>query len=460
MADTHHTSLFPFDSVSAEAWKAKLEKDLKGKTFSELVSRDEDEISILPFYTAEDRRSTLHAVSKGDNAWAITEEFVVEGNEGEVNKEILRSLRGGVNCLLLYVYDSVHFDRLFQDVELPFIRLNLVMEGDIAKGLSNLEQLIQSRGWNREEIRGNINWDVLENRARTGKWFRSQEEDFDTLKTILNSPLTGMNSTAINVNLFHNAGATPVQELAIGLAMLNEYVEKLPENSFESVWMNYAVGGQYFHDIAKLRAARELFAFYNAERKTDFKLRIHAETSVYNKSVFDLYNNMIRNTIETSAAIIGGADEVLTKPHDQLIQPPTTFSRRIARNNQLLLLHESHMHQTVDPAKGSYFIEELTRELAEKAWDLFLEMEEKGGFISFLESGALSELIYKAHDEKKKAFENQEKILVGVNKFPNSTDKALNWKMTEPKENSSRDKIIPVRLASEWEYEMWKNQKK
>jgi methylmalonyl-CoA mutase len=433
-----------------------LEKDLKGKTFSDLIKQDSDAIAILPFYTSEDRKTTLHANSKSNNAWLITEEFGVDGNEKEVNSEMLTSLTGGVNSVLLYVYDHVDFSALLKDIELSYIQIHLVIEGDPLKVISNLKSHIRARGWEEDEIQGTINWDVLENRARLGKWFTSKEADFQILKEVLDNTLSGMKSLAVNVNLFHNAGATPVQELAIGLAMINEYAEHLPKGSFDSVWLNYAIGGQYFHDIAKLRAVRELFAFYQSERGLKLNLRLHAETGTYNKSVFDMYNNMIRNTVETAAAVVGGADEVLTKPHDQLVKSPSTFSRRIARNNQMLLLHESHMHQTVDPAKGSYFIEELTREMAEKAWELFVEMEEKGGFISLLESGELSEMIRDAHEMKKESFEKQERVLVGVNKFPNNADKAFESEFTAPRESAVKDKIVPVRLARDWEYEMWK----
>ena len=459
MGESNHKPLFQFDPVSASTWKAKLEKDLKGKTFSDLIRTDDDALSILPFYTSEDRHRTAHSIARADNAWLTSEEFEVDGNEAEVNKEILNSLNGGVNVLLLYVYDRVDLTKLLDGVELPIIRINLVVEGDVLKVLSGLKKLMESQGWESEHVQGNVNWDVLENRARTGNWFYSLESDFETLGDVMVEAPAGMKSIAVNVNLFHNAGATPVQELALGLAMINEYVERLPKGAFDTVWANFAVGGQYFHNIAKLRAIRELLAFYNSERKTEFQLQLHTETAVYNKSVFDMYNNMIRNTVETSAAVIGGADEVLTKTHDHLVQSPSSFSRRIARNNQLLLRHESHMHQTSDPAKGSYYVEELTRQMAEKAWDLFLAIEEKGGFISFLESGELVDMIERANAEKREKFDRQEKVLVGVNKFPNTADKALDREWTRPTESKTKDKVVPVRLAGDWEYEMWKKSK-
>lgn len=449
-------SLFDFDPVSAQSWRERLEKDLKGKSFTELITRDSDGIPILPFYTSADREFIRHSIAKPQNTWDITESFFANSNEAEVNTKILTALNGGVNSVLLYVYSDVDIPRLLADVQVPIIRINWVVEGDVMAFTRRFFEWVDEMEWERSSVLGNINFDILENRARTGNWRKSLESDFDELSQLVSILPNGMNSLAINANLYHNSGATPVQELALSLAMINEYIERGIHG--KSYWVNLAVGGQYFHDIAKLRAIRELLAFYSTERGVEFDARIYAETATYNKTIFDLYNNMVRNTIEASAAVIGGADEVLVHPHDAALGKDSALGRRIARNTQLLLVHESHFQNTTDPAKGSFFVEELTGEMCEKAWSLFLKIEEMGGFIAALESGWIPELILNAHLTNKAEFDDRNRTLIGVNAFPNEADRVLDEKeLTLWTDQSDRHPLQPTRLAADWEYKMWKN---
>ena len=167
---------------------------------------------------------------------------------------------------------------------------------------------------------------------------------------------------------------------------------------------SFSIGSNYFMEIAKLRAARLLWAYvveeYGARNESSKKMRIDTRTSSWNKTVFDPYVNMLRGTVEAMAAAIGGSESLNVLPLDSTFERPGEFSRRMARNTQLILKHESCLDRVTDPSGGSYYIERLTDSLADSAWELFKAVEGMGGLAEALKTGFVQDEILKTRNER------------------------------------------------------------
>ena len=240
----------------------------------------------------------------------------------------------------------------------------------------------------------------------------------------------------VNVSgqIFGNSGSTIVEELAFALSAGHDYLVRLTEaglsidDAARKLRFSFSVSSNYFLEIAKLRAARMLWANivkgYNPEKECSGKMLIHAETSRWNQTVYDPYVNMLRGTTEAMSAAIGGVHSLEVTPFDRAFEAPTEFAKRIARNVELLLKHESHFDQVVDPAGGSYYIENLPQSIAAEAWKLFLEIEEQGGYTAAYKAGTIVEKVKASAANKDKNIATRRQILLGANQYPNFTEVA------------------------------------
>ena len=233
---------------------------------------------------------------------------------------------------------------------------------------------------------------------------------------------------------FSDAGSTIVEELAFSLAAAHDYLVWLMEEGCtidevaRKIRFSFAVTSNYFMEMAKLRAARLLWANivkkYEPACNCSCKLYAHARTSAWNQTAYDPYVNMLRGTTEAMSAAIAGVHSLEVLPFDHSYAEPSEFSYRIARNESLLLKHESHFDQVIDPAGGSYYIENLTNSIANEAWKLFLEVEEKGGYIAAFKSGFVVEKVKASAAAKDKNIATRRQILLGANQYPNFTEVA------------------------------------
>ena len=236
----------------------------------------------------------------------------------------------------------------------------------------------------------------------------------------------------IGGTLFNNAGSNIVQELGFSLAAANELMAKLTERGCDATLVaknlvfNLAIGGNYFMEIAKIRAARMLWSKIAEQYKPScdcaLKAYINSTSSTWNKSIFDPYVNMLRTTTETMSAAIAGADSISTAPFDVTFKQADDFSYRIARNQQLLLKEESYLDKIVDPAAGSYYIENLTDSIAQYAWQQFLAVEEKGGFAKAIREGYVQDEIAKTAQQRDMDIATRKTTILGTNQYPNLTE--------------------------------------
>ena len=244
----------------------------------------------------------------------------------------------------------------------------------------------------------------------------------------------GIRVVNVSGETFSNAGSTIVEELAFTLAAGHDYLVRLMESGLSvdevarKLRFSMAVTANYFMEMAKFRAARMLWAnivkAYQPAKECAGKMFTHAVTSRWNQTVYDPYVNMLRGTTEAMSAAIAGVHSLEVVPFDAAFEAPTEFSQRIARNAELLLKHEAHFDQVVDPAGGSYYIENLTQSIAAEAWKLFREVEEKGGYTEAFKAGFIVERVKASAAAKDKNIATRRQILLGANQYPNFNEVA------------------------------------
>ena len=227
---------------------------------------------------------------------------------------------------------------------------------------------------------------------------------------------------SIDATLYQNAGANMVQQIAYALAHANDYFNKI-KNIEKRIVFQVAVGSNYFFEIAKLRALRLLFNVVAKEYNLTHDCHLLVSPTKRNKTLYDYNVNLLRTTTECMSAILGGADAVANLPYDALYHKDNEFGDRIARNQLLVLKHESHFDKVNNPGDGSYYIESLTQQLAEKALALFKEIEANGGFLKQLKDGTIKRKIQESADKEQALFDNGKEILLGTNKYPNPEDR-------------------------------------
>jgi methylmalonyl-CoA mutase len=220
----------------------------------------------------------------------------------------------------------------------------------------------------------------------------------------------------IDISLHQNAGAAIYQQLGIALAKTKELVEVYGSEILNKLIFRIAVGGNYFFEMAKLRAFKMVFNQLSKEYNLDEIPYIFAETSLRNKAVSDSENNLIRSTLELASAMIGGADAVFS--NNYLVDRSTENSEEISFKQQIVLAYESIINVFEDASNGSYYVEDITQQIAEKSWNLFVEIEEAGGYLELLKQGIVQKKIYDHAIEEQKWVEEGKIKLIGVNLYP------------------------------------------
>jgi methylmalonyl-CoA mutase len=261
----------------------------------------------------------------------------------------------------------------------------------------------------------------------------------------------------ISSGIYQNAGANIVQQLAYTLAQANEYFNRIPAIN-QPITIEVAVGTNYFFEIAKLRALRLLFNTLASEYNHNFDCHIIATPTKRNKTLYDYNVNMLRTTTECMSAILGGADAVANLAYDAIYHKDNEFGDRISRNQLLVLKHESYFDKVNNPADGAYYIETLTEQLAEKALELFKDIEKNGGLISQLIDGTIQRKINESAQKEQELFDSGKEVLLGTNKYPNKNDQMKNDLELYPfvKQNARKTLITPIiekRLAEKLEQE-------
>ena len=439
--------LFPeFTGVTSAQWKEQIVKELKGTDFNKLVSRTHNGFDVNPFYSAEDLKENK-APLLTNNDWDICEQITVQ-DEKEANHHALRALEGGAGGLAFYIHKKIDTAELVKNISIEHIYSQFFISNDALHVLDDLKKHYGKINEHDGKIKCFINIDPLSLLAYYGEWHESEEKDLQTLNKLIHIP--------VNVSLYEEAGASTVNELAIGLAHANEYFNylseqnKLPEK--KALHFIFSIAPDFFTEIAKLRAFRKLIFLLQEQYGINLPVHIHAQTAQINKSSLDIFNNMLRTTTEGMSAVIGGANSLAILPYNNDFGKATDFASRIAMNQQHILKDESYLCKVADISSGSYYIESITDSIAEKAWEQFKVIESKGGFIACLKNNFIQNLIQHDANVLQQEFKEGKLVLVGVNKYVNPTDSVRSTEFGVGSMTRGKGLITPIkpiRLATE-----------
>ncbi len=428
-----------FPETTYESWKLQLAKDLKGISVDQLVKTSSEGVVIEPYYVKENSGKPANYFNH--NGWELCEHIVVK-DEKLANAKALEALKGGASGLCFYIHRKINTQKLLENISLEHIYSQFFITSDAIHIIEDLKPWLGKTNAYDGKQKCFVMLDVLGLLAFYGEWHADEKTDLASIKD-----LTSIN---VNADLYANSGASIVNELAITLTHLNEYLNYFDANKHLSdpkvIHLACAVSGDFFMEVAKLRAYRSLIALILKQYNCNFEVHIHVNTAQLNKSKKDAYTNLLRSTTESMSAIIGGCNSLAVLPYNIGFEESNSFSERIARNQQHLLKQESYLDKVNDISKGSYFIESLTEQIAEKAWNTFKTLESKGGFIKGIENGLIQSIIDADKEKLISDFRQEKRVLVGVNKFKNPTEKVVSEKK-EHKVNQTKFKAIqPISL--------------
>ena len=452
MADSKEKLFSDFSPVTTEQWMEKVTADLKGADFEKkLVWKTNEGFKVKPFYRKEDLEGLkttdalpgefpyLRGNKKDNNEWLVRQEIRVDDVK-EANAKALDILNKGIDSLSFHVkakeLNAAYLEMLLEGIYAECVELNFsTCQGHVVDLANLLVEYFQKKGYDLNKLHGSINFDYLNKMLVKGK---EKGSLVDTAKALIAATAALPEYRVINVNALtlNNAGAYIYQELGYALAWGNEYMNQLTEAGIpaatvaKKIKFNFGISSNYFLEIAKFRAGRMLWAdivnSYLAEGdcKCAAQMKIHAETSSFNLTVFDSYVNLLRTQTEAMSAALAGVDSMTVVPFDKAYETPNDFSERLARNQQLLLKEESHFDKVIDPAAGSYYIENLTVSIAKQAWDLFLAVEDEGGFYAAVKAGKVQGAVNASNKARHEAVAKRKEILLGTNQYPNFTELA------------------------------------
>ncbi|MCQ2346016.1 MAG: methylmalonyl-CoA mutase small subunit [Paludibacteraceae bacterium] len=457
MAEEKLNLLSDFPAISTKTWKEKIITDLKGADFEKkLVWRTTEGFNVQPFYRQEDLKGLKTTVSapgqfpyvrgtRTNNEWAVRQNVCACVNARKANKKALEILQKGITSLG-FCLDAeklnYHFIKvLLEGIDARAININFNICPCKAPELASILVRYYGRmGYDFKSVHGSINVDPMKMMLLKGKNLTREEvterlvATVKAAKALVNYRVVGVNSVVIN-----NSGAYCAQELAYALAWGAEYMNMMTEAGVpnymaaRNIRFNMGIGGNYFMEIAKFRAARLLWAkiveaykapAFTAALKDAAKMNVCAETSRFNMTVFDAYVNLLRSQTETMSAALAGVDEIVVTPFDVTYEQPTDFAERIARNQQLMLKEEAHFNKVVDPAAGSYYIENLTASIAAEAWKQFLAIQDNGGLFEMIKAGKVQEAVAANLKTRMSDVAKRKEVLLGSNQFPNFNEKA------------------------------------
>ena len=410
-----------FDPVSSRQWKQKIQVDLKGADYNDtLISKTNEGIHIKPFYHSEDLKDGTFPIPGHPVSWCIAQHIFLD-DEKIVRKLIEDWVSRGAESIVITADKEFDFQIVFENFEFSRIPIHFDLRFLSENFYRDLNLFLK-----KNEASVHYNIDIIGNLTSTGNWFQNLENDHRFFTNFIRNSGSDY-SIGINTCVYQNAGANIIQQLAYGLCHVNEYLNHLNGENidhFKSIIPTFKVacGSNYFFEIAKIRALRKIYALVSKEYNLNGHCHILAAPSKRNKTLYDYNVNMLRTTTECMSAILGGADTIYNLPYDVLFHKDNKFSERISRNQLLILKAESHFDAVSNPVDGTYYIESLTNELAEKALHLFKDIEANGGFLKQLKEGTIQKKIEESAQKEQAQFDSKDLILVGTNSFINNSD--------------------------------------
>lgn len=466
-----------------ETWKLEVEKSLKGKPFEKLFTNTYENIVLKPLYTKEDLKTIdstddlpgFASYVRGTNPlgyrqspWKIAQQLDV-AEPKQVNQIVKNELERGLSMIYLMLngINGENTDSckgvLFQtkeDIQEAFKDLHLeniplYIDGGY-NSLPFFAQFIASMKNSLEikKLNGTIGMDPFASLVSTGNLSASLDTLFDVMAAVVswaNEHTPQLRTVLVKSDLYEQGGANATQQIAYALATAVEYLNECIDRGLtidevaSQMTFSFSIGANLFMEIAKLRAVKMLWVkivrAYGGNLESQ-KMHIHANTSSFTKTVYDPYVNILRSTTEAFSAVIGGIDSLSVTPFDEATRQSTEFSRRIARNIQVILKDEVNLDKVIDPAGGSFYVEALTNEVAQKSWALFQQIESKGGMLQALKTGFIQKNVQEIYIKRLENINSRKDKIVGTNYYANLNEQPLlkeefviNDKPTQNKQN-------------------------
>ncbi|MEW2913736.1 methylmalonyl-CoA mutase [Leisingera sp. JC11] len=456
--------------TNKDEWRALAEKELRGRAVDDLNWQTLEGIEVKPLYTEDDTRDLPHmgtlpgfgpftrgvkATMYAGRPWTIRQ-YAGFSTAEESNAFYRRNLAAGQQGVSVAFdlathrgYDSDHprvvgdvgkagvaidsvedMKILFDGIPLDKVSVSMTMNGAVIPVLASFIVAGEEQGHDKSLLAGTIQNDILKEFMVRNTYIYPPKPSMRIISDIIeytSNEMPKFNSISISGYHMQEAGANLVQELAYTIADGREYVRAALDAGMDvdkfagRLSFFFAIGMNFFMEIAKLRAARTLWhrvmTEFGAKSERSKMLRTHCQTSGVSLQEQDPYNNVIRTAYEAMSAVLGGTQSLHTNALDEAIALPTDFSARIARNTQLVLQEETGVTNVVDPLAGSYYIESLTAELVDKAWALMEEVEEMGGMTKAVESGMPKLRIEESAARRQAMIDRGDEVVVGVNKY-------------------------------------------
>ena len=451
-------------------WKSLASKELKDKTIDSLNWLTPEDIIIKPLYTENDLENINHlnelpgldSYSRGPRAtmyagrpWTVRQ-YAGFSTAEESNAFYRKNLEAGQKGISVAFdlpthrgYDSDHprvlgdvgkagvaidsvedMKILFSNIPLDKMSVSMTMNGAVIPIMANFIVAAEEQGVAKSSLTGTIQNDILKEFMVRNTYIYPPEPSMRIVSDIIeytSKEMPKFNSISISGYHMHEAGANLVQELAFTLADGKEYVKAALSKGMDidafagRLSFFFAIGMNFFMEVAKLRAARILWSKimkeFNPKKPSSSLLRVHCQTSGVSLQEKDPYNNIVRTSYEALAATLGGTQSLHTNAFDEAMGLPTEFSSRIARNTQLIMQEELGITKVIDPLAGSYYVENLTNELTQKAWELIQEVENLGGMTEAVSAGLPKSRIEESATKKQAAIDQGLEVIVGVNKY-------------------------------------------
>ncbi len=487
-----------FTIPSYEEWKEEATRLLKGKPFEKaMYTKTAEGITIEPIYRKEDLEKLIHIETlpgyapyvrgtKVDSCiekpWQMAQ-IIYEGLPKSFNEALIHDLYKGQTSLAIAFDENtlkgidaddanaknIGFRGLslsslkdincaLNDIVIDVLPLHIDVGHDPVALTAVIGAYAESHNINLKDLSGVLGYDPLAYAAKNGDLTISLKSAYEKMEKVISwcqkndCPLR---TILVQGHPYHDGGIDSVQELAFVLATAAEYIQELLDLGLtikqisKRIAISISIGSNYFMEIAKIRALRMLYSTliesFGGDEE-DQKVFIHAKTSSWTKTVYDPYVNMLRNASEAFSAAVGNVDSLTVVPFDEPIREADSFSRRVSRNVQYFLTDECHLTQPIDPSGGSWYIETLTAQISEKAWENFKSIINEGGMSTLLSNGEIAQRVISKYDERFVNMAKRKKVWVGVNNYANMTEIKL-----EPRE-IDRDTIVNTRINSVKEY--------
>lgn len=447
MNDKNKSLFSEFPPVTTEQWMERVTADLKGADFDKkLVWKNLSGIKIQPCYNAESKIEQLK--NTGENSQSLFNyRSVAVANAESGNKLALKAVEEGMNGIIFQLKENVSAATLLHGVDLNEIAVSFELAGDAVAFTTDLVKVAKGK-----DLKGYIDTGIISNYVTTGSFDGSQVEVAAELVK-LTADYPNFKAITISGTEYLDSGANQVQEIAYTLNSLVFLIDKLTEKGvdaeeiFNNLNFKLAIGLEYFVEIGKFRAFNSLLTEVTAKYGVaEVNKTVTAKTSIWSKSITDANTNMLRATTEAMSAILGNVDGVLIDPYDKEFKEPSEFSSRIAGNITTILKEESYFGKVTNPVDGSYYVEEVTSKIAEKALELFKAIETAGGFYTAFENETIQQQIAEIRLQKLKLISQRRLPMVGVNKYPNLMENVASDLLSGGAEDNP--KVLTPRRAS------------